>query len=71
MNQIYRYIGYSKQAFHQKMNRWLREHEQQLQLLPIIAELRQEHPGVAARELYPETLAEIDMKNYALNMDSS
>ena len=52
MNQIYRYIGYSKQAFHQKMNRWLREHEQQLQLLPIIAELRQEHPGVAARELY-------------------
>ncbi len=52
MNQIYRYTGYSKQAFHQKMDRWLGEHEQQLLLLPIIAELRQEHPGVAARILH-------------------
>jgi putative transposase len=52
MNQVYRHIGYSKQAFHQKMDRRLREHEQELLLLPIIAELRQEHPGVAARQLY-------------------
>jgi hypothetical protein len=52
MNQVYRYIGYSKQAFHQKMNRELREHEQELLLVPIVAELRQEHPGVAARQLY-------------------
>jgi putative transposase len=52
MNQIYRYTDYSKQAFHQKMDRWLDEHEQQLLLLPIIAELRQEHPGVASRILH-------------------
>lgn len=52
MNQVYRYTGYSKQAFHQKMDRKLREHEQNMLLLPIIAELRQEHPGVAARQLY-------------------
>jgi putative transposase len=52
MNQIYRYIGYSKQAFHQKMDRQLQETAEALLLLPIIEELRQEHPGVAARELY-------------------
>lgn len=52
MNQIYRYIGYSKQSFHQKMNRKCQEHEQELLLLPIIKELREEHPGVAARQLY-------------------
>ena len=52
MNQVYRYIGYSKQAFHQKMNRKLQEQEEQLLLLPIIAELRLEHPGVAAKQLY-------------------
>jgi transposase InsO family protein len=52
MNKIYGYIGYSKQAFHQRMGRKLRDHEQELLLLPIITELRQEHPGVAARQLY-------------------
>ncbi len=52
MNEIYRYTGYSKQAFHQKTDRKLREHGQLLLLLPVIAELRVEHPGVAARELY-------------------
>jgi putative transposase len=52
MNQIYRYIGYSKQSFHQKMDRQLQETEQAMLLLPIIEELRQEHPGVSARKLY-------------------
>lgn len=52
MNQVFRHTGYSKQAFHQKMDRALLEREQELLLLPIIAELREEHPGVAARQLY-------------------
>lgn len=52
MNQVYHYLGYSKQAFHQKLERQLRQEEHFLLLLPIIRELRQEHPGVAARELY-------------------
>jgi putative transposase len=52
MNEVFRYIGYSKQAFHQKMDRMLLEQEQELLLLPIIVELRAEHPGVAARQLY-------------------
>lgn len=60
MNEVFRYTGYSKQSFHQKMDRQLRECEQELLLLPIIRELREEHPGMAARELYrilqPETM---------------
>ena len=52
MNQIFRYLGYSKQAFHQKIDRKLQVEEQKTLLLPIIQELREEHPGVAARELY-------------------
>lgn len=52
MNQVYRYIGYTKQSFHQKMNRQLCQRGEELLLLPIIAELRDEHPGVAARQLY-------------------
>jgi len=52
MNAIYRYTGYSKQAFHQKMDRKLKEHGELLILLPLISELREEHPGMAARQLY-------------------
>jgi putative transposase len=52
MNEVYRYTGYFKQSFHQRINRLLRIEEQHLLLLPVIAELRQEHPGVGARQLY-------------------
>lgn len=52
MNQLFRYISYSKQAFHQKMDRMLLQQELELLLLPIITEMRAEHPGVAARQLY-------------------
>lgn len=52
MNQVFRYTGYSKQAFHQQMNRRLLDQQQQVLLLPIITELRLEHPGVSARQLY-------------------
>lgn len=52
MNQVYSYLGYSKQAFHQKLERQLRQEEHLSLLLPIIRDLREEHPGVAARELY-------------------
>jgi transposase InsO family protein len=52
MNQVFRYTGYSKQSFHQKLDRLLHKRGQELLLLPLIEELRQEHPGVAARQLY-------------------
>jgi putative transposase len=52
MNEVYQYTGCSKQGFHQKMSRILREQEQHILLLPLIAELRREHPGVGVRQLY-------------------
>lgn len=52
MNQVFRYVGLTKQAFHQRMDRMLQQREQDALLLPLITELRQEHPGVAARQLY-------------------
>lgn len=52
MNEIYKYVGQSKQSFHQRLNRILSQKERELLLVPIIEELRLEHPGVAARQLY-------------------
>lgn len=52
MKELFTFLGCSKQAFHQKLNRQLLHRERNLLLLPIIAQLRAEHPGVAARQLY-------------------
>jgi hypothetical protein len=52
MSEIFKYVGQSKQSFHQRLNRILSNKERELLLLPIIEELRLEHPGVAARQLY-------------------
>lgn len=52
MNSIYRALGISKQSFHQQMNRYIRQEEERYQLLPIIHEIRRDHPAMGARELY-------------------
>ena len=52
MNQVYRYKAISKQSFHQRMDRLMQLRGQTLLLLPIIEELREEHPEVGARQLY-------------------
>lgn len=52
MNEVYRYSGYSRQAFLQWRKRRLGQQEREALLLPIVEELRGEHPGVAARQLY-------------------
>lgn len=52
MNQIYRAIGITKQAFHQRMDRYLETQDEQAQLLNVIYEIRKEHPEMGAREMY-------------------
>lgn len=52
MTAVFRYCGYSKQAFHQKLDRMRRQQEQEQLLIPIVRQLRQEHPGVSVRQLY-------------------
>ena len=52
MNEMFRYRAISKQSFHQRLDRELRRREQHHLLLPLLFELRGEHPGVSARKLY-------------------
>lgn len=52
MNQLYRATGISKQGFHQHTQRHLGMLEEQEQLLPVIAEIRRDHPQMSARVMY-------------------
>lgn len=50
----------SKQNFHQRMNRWLDQKEEQAALIPLIREIRKDHPSMSARLMYkkirPQTM---------------
>ena len=52
MNALYRAIGTSKQNFHQSMERHLLHLEEEQQFLPLIREIRQDHPCMSSREMY-------------------
>lgn len=52
MNVLYRSIGISKQAFHQKMNRELFMKSEQGQLLLLICQIREKHPTMGIRDMY-------------------
>jgi len=52
MNTLYNALGVSKQAFHQFMNRELLQLEEQQQLLPVIRDIRCDHPRMSCREIY-------------------
>jgi hypothetical protein len=44
--------GTSKQNFHQQLNRWLNQKEEQAVLIPLIRQIRKEHPHMSARLMY-------------------
>jgi len=52
MNTLYRNTGISKQAFHQWLNRRMAIEEEQANLLPIIRQLREDHPRLSCRQFY-------------------
>lgn len=52
LNQLYRALGISKQAVHQRLNRELRQHWLEHQLLYLVYELRAEHPTMGSRDMY-------------------
>lgn len=60
LNQFYKVIGTSKQAVHIKINNFCKNQDEQMQILKIIYEIRQEHPTMGMRDLYfkimPKTL---------------
>ena len=52
MNSLYRITGISKQAFHQWLNRRLALEEEQANLLPVLRQLREDHPRLSCRQFY-------------------
>jgi putative transposase len=53
LNDLYRIAGISKQGFHQYLDKQLLMMEEQQQLLPVIAQIRADHPRLSVRHMYP------------------
>lgn len=60
LNQLYRAIGISKQAVHQKLNRQIAKMEELNYLIPIVDQVRKDHPRMSLRYIYqlikPQTM---------------
>ncbi|MBC34648.1 MAG: integrase [Bacteroidetes bacterium] len=60
MNQIYDYLGVSKQSVHQKFCRDMYKQSEQQQLLHLVRQVREDHPRMSARDIYlklrPQTI---------------
>jgi len=60
MNTLYRVLGTSKQAFHQWLDKQMLIMEEQQQLLPVISQIRADHPRLSSRQMYlmigPQTM---------------
>lgn len=60
MNRIYHTLGATKQAFHQRLNLQIKRQEELEQLLPVLRDIREDHPFMSARQMYtmiqPETI---------------
>lgn len=52
MNQLYRSVGVSKQAFHQRMDRVRVQLCQEEQLLLLVHRIREDHPTMGSRDMY-------------------
>lgn len=52
MKAIYTYLETTKQAFHQKLNRWLASQSLSLWVNKIVADLRNEHPRMSVRTMW-------------------
>lgn len=52
MNALYSIANISKQGFHQCLDRSLRQQEAEAQLLPVIQQIRQDHPKLSVRKMY-------------------
>jgi len=52
MSQLYQAIGRSKQGVHQWLNRELKRRDEQMQLIRVIEQIREDHPRLSCREIY-------------------
>ena len=62
----------SKQSFHQKLDRWLAGKEEQAALIPIIRDIRKDHPRMGARVMYdkilPDTMGRDKFEAYCFSI---
>jgi len=52
LNKLYQSIGLSKQAFHQRMDRYLQERSIEEQVLMLVYRVREDHPTMGLRDMY-------------------
>lgn len=52
MNALYRSLGISKQAVHQKLERRIRMKKEQFNVLNLVYEIRSDHPTMGLRDMY-------------------
>ena len=52
MNELFKVLGITKQSFHQMLKRRRYKFEEQEQLIPLINEIRRDHPRMSARDIY-------------------
>lgn len=52
LNKLYQSIGLSKQAFHQRMDRYLQERSIEEQILMLVFRVREDHPTMGLRDIY-------------------
>lgn len=75
LNSLYQAIGISKQTFHQRMNRRLKEHAYEHQLLFLIYEVRKDHPTMGSRDMWylikPDFIGRDKFELFCKDMDWS
>ncbi len=63
--------GTNKQNFHKRLDRWFRQQEEKEALIPVIHEIRKEHPHMSARLMYdkihPETMGRDKFEAYCFS----
>ena len=52
LNKLYQSIGLSKQAFHQRMDRYLQKRSIEEQILLLVHHVREDHPTMGLRDIY-------------------
>jgi putative transposase len=52
MTDLYGILKISKQAFHQGLDRELKKKSEQMQLVPIVMQIRRDHPRLSCRQMY-------------------
>ena len=72
MNDLYLVAATSKQAFHQNMDKQMLVLQEQQQLLPVLSQIRADHPRLSARNMYdmirPQTMGRDKFESFCFQL---